>query len=47
MILPSELEYGKILGQGNGGQVISALHMPSGLPLAIKIINIFDKEKRH
>jgi len=47
MILPNELEYGGILGQGNGGQVVRATHLPSGLPLAIKIINIFDKEKRH
>eukprot|EP00347_Sterkiella_histriomuscorum_P014146 403361988 len=44
LILP---QYQEILGKGNGGMVYKALLKPSGLPLAIKSINILDKEKRH
>jgi len=47
MIQPSEIEYQDILGQGNGGMVHKAIYKTSSLPLAIKTINILDKDKRH
>jgi len=35
------------LGQGASGYVQKAVHKPSGTPLAIKSINVYDKHKRH
>lgn len=36
-ILKSELEYGPVLGRGNGGMVRSGRHKPSDIPVAIKV----------
>lgn len=46
-IQPQDVEYLEDLGFGNGGVVKKAYHKPSGMPLAIKIINVYDKGKRH
>ena len=35
------------IGYGAGGSVHLAIHEPSGTQLAIKSLNIYDKEKRH
>ena len=47
MILPGDVEYFHELGSGNGGVVRYAQHKSTGMPLAIKIINVYDKSKRH
>ena len=44
---PEELEYGEYIGQGRRGVVYSAVHITSGTSLAIKTINIYDRDKRH
>ena len=36
-----------MLGQGNGGVVRKAIYKPEGCPVAVKVINVYDKEKRH
>lgn len=41
-----ELEIGEILGRGSSSVVVYAKHAPTGTPLALKIINLFDKSKR-
>lgn len=46
-ILKTDIEYGEILGEGNGGLVRAGTLRVSGIPVAIKIINLFEKEKRH
>ena len=40
------MEYGEILGEENGGQVRAGIHKISKIPVAIKCINVFHKEKR-
>ena len=48
MIRPQDLEYDEaVLGKGNGGVVRKAMYKPANLPLAVKVINVYDKEKRH
>lgn len=47
MIKPEDVEYQEELGQGNGGIVKKAIHKQTGTLLAIKIINVYDKQKRH
>lgn len=48
MIKPQDLVYDdSILGKGNGGVVRKAVYRPLDLPLAVKIINVYDREKRH
>ena len=47
MILPSDIIYHHKIGSGNGGVVRKAIHKSTGIPLAVKIINVYDKEKRH
>jgi hypothetical protein len=47
MVLPQDVSYLEEIGSGNGGVVQKALHRSSGTLLAIKIINVYDKSKRH
>jgi serine/threonine protein kinase len=47
MIQPADIYYESEIGQGNGGIVKKAIHKRTGIPLAIKIINVYDKSKRH
>lgn len=44
-IRPSDLKYANVIGQGNGGVVRKAFYMEN--PIAVKIINVYDREKRH
>ena len=46
-ILPDQIIYKEKIGAGNGGVVHRGYHILSKIELAIKIINIYDKEKRH
>jgi mitogen-activated protein kinase kinase 1 len=41
-----ELEMGEIIGRGCSSVVIHGSHTPTGTPLALKVINLFDKSKR-
>ena len=47
MILPEDLVYDHQIGSGNGGVVKLAYHKKLNIPMAVKIINVYDKEKRH
>lgn len=46
-INPEEIEVKEQIGYGTGGSVHLAIHTPSETKLAIKSVNIFDKDKRH
>lgn len=41
-----ELELGQIIGRGCSSVVVYGIHSPTSTPLALKIINLFDKSKR-
>lgn len=41
-----ELELGEIIGRGQSSVVLYGLHVPSSTPLALKVINLCDKNKR-
>lgn len=41
-----ELDMGDMIGRGSSSVVIHGVHAPTGTPLALKIINLFDKSKR-
>lgn len=43
---PDTLVLGEVLGRGASSYVQAALHRPSGTPLALKVISLFDKSKR-
>jgi hypothetical protein len=45
-IAPEELEMGILRGRGSAAIVQEAKHIPTGMSLAVKQINIYDKEKR-
>ena len=46
-VVPDELEWGgAVLGRGCSGSVIRSRHLPTNTPLALKMINMFDKGKR-
>lgn len=45
-ITEKDLEIRKFIGKGSAATVQEALHRPSGLLLALKSINAYDKEKR-
>ena len=47
IIMPKDLEYSSVIGQGNGGVVRKAFYKPTMQPVAVKIINVYDREKRH
>ena len=41
-----EIEMGDMIGRGSSSIVLHGIHSPTGTPLALKIINLFDKSKR-
>jgi mitogen-activated protein kinase kinase 3 len=41
-----ELQIGDIIGRGSSSIVLHGSHMPTRTPLALKVINLFDKSKR-
>lgn len=41
-----ELQLGDIIGRGSSSVVIYGVHGPTGTPLALKVINLFDRSKR-
>lgn len=41
-----DLDIGDTIGRGCSSVVLHALHAPTGTPLALKVINMFDKSKR-
>lgn len=43
---PNDFEVGDFIGAGASGSVYLAKYKPNGLTLAIKSINIYDKDKR-
>jgi hypothetical protein len=46
-VIPEELEWGgAVIGRGCSGSVIRSRHLPTNTPLALKMINMFDKAKR-
>lgn len=44
-IRPNDLKYANVIGQGNCGVVRKAFY--NDTILAVKIINVYDREKRH
>jgi len=40
MILPEDIIYENQIGSGNGGVVKKAIYKHTGLPVAVKIINV-------
>jgi mitogen-activated protein kinase kinase 3 len=42
----NELDVGDTIGRGCSSVVLHGLHKPTGTPLALKVINLFDKSKR-
>lgn len=45
-LLYDELQIGDIIGRGGSSIVLHGLHGPTSTPLALKVINMFDKSKR-
>ncbi|TDH67555.1 hypothetical protein CCR75_006921 [Bremia lactucae] len=46
-VVPEELEWGgKIIGRGASGCVLISCHRPTNTPLALKMINMYDKTRR-
>eukprot|EP00743_Colponemidia_sp_Colp-15_P004194 GILK01004524.1.p1 GENE.GILK01004524.1~~GILK01004524.1.p1 ORF type:complete len:343 (-),score=56.17 GILK01004524.1:116-1144(-) len=43
---PSELQIGETLGRGASSYVQRAIHKSTGIELALKVINVFDRAKR-
>ena len=41
-----EIEIGEMIGRGSSSVVLHGIHKPSGIPVALKVINMFDKSKR-
>ena len=41
-----EIEMGDMIGRGSSSIVLHGMHSPTNTPLALKIINLFDKSKR-
>lgn len=41
-----ELEFGETIGRGCSSVVLHGIHAPTGTQLALKVINMFDKNKR-
>ena len=46
IVQPESLVLGEIIGRGASSYVQRAIHSPSGTPLALKVINVFDRAKR-
>ena len=45
-LLYGELVIGEVIGRGSTSIVLHAYHAPSGTPLALKVINVYEKGKR-
>lgn len=45
-LMYDELEIGAMIGRGSTSVVLHGIHGPSSTPLALKVINLFDKSKR-
>jgi mitogen-activated protein kinase kinase 1 len=45
-VAPDELKLGNVIGRGFSSYVQHAIHIPTGTPLALKVINAFEKVKR-
>ncbi|OMJ76078.1 hypothetical protein SteCoe_24641 [Stentor coeruleus] len=45
-LVPTEIEFGQVIGQGSSGVVFAARHIPSNTLIAIKSINIYERDKR-
>jgi serine/threonine protein kinase len=45
-LMYEELEIGDIIGRGSSSVVLHGYHGPTRMPLALKVINMFDKSKR-
>eukprot|EP01038_Epipyxis_sp_PR26KG_P004777 gene4777-6699_t len=45
-LLYEELTIGEMIGRGCSSVVLHAHHAPTGTPLALKVINLFDRSKR-
>jgi serine/threonine protein kinase len=45
-LLYEDLEVLETIGRGSCSVVVHARHRPTGTPIALKIINLFDKSKR-
>lgn len=45
-LIPTEIELGQLIGQGSSGVVFAARHIPSKTLLALKSINIYERERR-
>ena len=41
-----ELVIGDMIGRGSSSIVLQAYHAPTGTPVALKVINLFDRSKR-
>ena len=41
---PGELKVGELIGRGASSFVQRAVHKPTGIKLALKVINMFDKK---
>ena len=41
-----DLRIGEMIGRGSSSIVLHAIHGPTGTPLALKVINLFDRSKR-
>jgi len=41
-----ELQVGEMIGRGSSSIVLHGVHGPTGTPLALKVINLFDRSKR-
>ena len=46
-ITADQILYKEKIGSGNGGVVYRGIHLQSQKDIAIKVINIYDREKRH
>ena len=45
-LIPTEIELGQVIGQGSSGVVFAARHIPSNTLIALKSINIYERDKR-
>lgn len=45
-LIPTEIEFGQVIGQGSSGVVFAARHIPSNTMIALKSINIYERERR-
>ena len=43
---PAEIEVGQVIGQGNSGVVFAARHIPTNTLIALKSINVYERERR-